>query len=147
MGIFNNRRVLPITSRIQAAIMLACSKSISRISWEGFKDSVLDIDSDTALYAEPFMPDRFKGLPWFVPCLTALLRPSISAERVRLAVLLEDSAQEASKEGITNSGSGDLLLALAGLLGACLAGEISSSSFFGEYSGLSGSFPSPSTTH
>lgn len=98
------------------------------------------------LFATAFVLERFTGLPSFAPSLAALLRASFSAERVRLVLLLDESAQDASKDGITNSGSGDLLLALVDLLLVCLGGEGSSSSSFGEYSGLSGSFSSPSTT-
>ena len=93
------------------------------------------------LLVAAFVVERFTGLPSFAPPLAALLRASFSAERVPLWNLwlrLDESAHDASNEGITSSGSGDLLVALAGLRGVCLGGDGSSSSSLGECSGLSG---------
>jgi hypothetical protein len=152
MGVFNTRRAPPTTSRIQLAMMPTCSRKTSRISSNEFDEGFLDnvgLASDPAveiLFVAAFVLDRFTGLPSCAACLAALLLASFSADRVRLALLLDESAQDASKDGITNSGSGDRLLALVGLLGVGIGGEGSSSSNFGEYSGLSGSSSSPSTT-
>jgi hypothetical protein len=141
IGVLRTRSEPPTTPRAQESIVVEWSTTTSRMSWRllpsdgrEFKGFGLNM-TDLILSLLVFVLGRDSGLPLFT-CRELLLRASISAVRDAfrgLELLLDDSAHEASKVslsngGITNSGSGDLLLPLVGLRGVLFDGGDSSSS-------------------